>query len=360
VDKAVIKSIQKGVNSSLNCPEEVILSKELLKIHPWFDMARFARGGGEAMAIAVRIARAFTNKEKILFSGYHGWEDWYLSANLNKKSNLDGHLLPGLNPKGVPRSMIKSSIPFDINNLEELDKIIKKNKNNVAAIVIEPARANSLTNKTLIDLKKITKRNQIVLIFDEITTGFRECLGGIHRKYKVYPDIAVFAKSMANGYAMSAILGTENVMQSFQDTFVSSTNWTERIGPTASIATISKLKSTKAHLHIKKIGRQIKKIWKLASHKHGINIDIFGIDSLPGFNFVSEYNNKLNNIFVSKMLDYNILAFRQFKPSYSHSQKNINFYAENLNKTFKHISELDYKEIVSYTEAHSGFKRLFK
>ncbi|MBZ0305533.1 MAG: aminotransferase class III-fold pyridoxal phosphate-dependent enzyme, partial [Anaerolineae bacterium] len=100
VDDAVRKTIDAGNMSTLNCPEEVYLAEKLIELHPWADMVRLARSGGEANAIAIRIARAASGKDKVAICGYHGWHDWYLSANLGDDKNLAGHLLPGLEPKG--------------------------------------------------------------------------------------------------------------------------------------------------------------------------------------------------------------------------------------------------------------------
>ena len=120
VDDAVCEAIRKGVNSSLNCPEEVALAKALIELHPWFGMARFCRSGGEAMSMAIRIARAHAKRDVVLFSGYHGWTDWYLAANLADERGLDGQLMPGLEPNGVPRGLAGTAIPFDANSIESL------------------------------------------------------------------------------------------------------------------------------------------------------------------------------------------------------------------------------------------------
>ena len=240
VDSFVKESIDNGVSSTINAIEEYDLAKLLIKLHPWSSRVRYARGGGEAMSIAVRIARTFTKRETVLFSGYHGWHDWYLSANIKSKKNLSKFLFDGLDPVGVPKNLMNSSIPFDDRNIEKLKKKIKNKENKIAAIIIEPARGNSVDRNYILELKKISKKIGAILIFDEITSGFRMNAGGIHMLHNINPDIAVFAKSMSNGYAMSAIIGKEKVMQSANETFISSTNWTERVGPSAALATIKK------------------------------------------------------------------------------------------------------------------------
>jgi glutamate-1-semialdehyde aminotransferase len=360
VDQAVIESIRSGVNSSLNCPEEVELADILIGLHPWFDMVRYSRGGGEAVAIAVRIARAKTKREIILFSGYHGWSDWYLASNIADDENLDGQLMPGLAPNGVPRGLSGTSIPFNFNELDSLKQLIAGKENQIAAIMIEPARGNEAPLESLQKLKNIAKEIGAVLIYDEITSGFRGCVGGIHRKYKVYPDMAIFAKSMANGYAMSAILGTEDVMQAAQSTFISSTNWTERVGPSAALATIKKYQETKTDEHIISIGQEVQKIWKSTAIKHNLEVEVTGLPSLAAFSFKGDHSVELSTKFVIEMLEHNILGFRQFKASLSHSKDDIKTYAVAVDKVFNNLKNLSDDKFLEFEKAHTGFSRLTK
>ncbi|HOF42835.1 MAG TPA: aminotransferase class III-fold pyridoxal phosphate-dependent enzyme, partial [Candidatus Moranbacteria bacterium] len=241
VNDAVVKVIKTGNMSSLNAREDVELAELLCSLHPWADMVRYARTGGEAMAMAVRIARAKTRKDKVLFCGYHGWHDWYLSANLSNDAALDGHLLPGLNPLGVPRSLRGLSFPFRFNDVDAFRKLITAHKGNVCAVVLETVRNEDPQQAFLREIREVTIREGIVLIADEITAGWRLNLGGAHLKYDLNPDISVFAKAISNGYPMAAILGKSQVMRAAQDSFISSTYWTERIGPAAALATIKKM-----------------------------------------------------------------------------------------------------------------------
>ena len=289
VDNAVVKALKDGVSSSLNCYEEIQLARELIELHPWFGMVRFARSGGEAVNIAVRISRAYTKRDIVMFSGYHGWNDWYISSNLSDNKNLDGQLMPGLKPNGIPRGLKGTSIPFEANDITSLNDKIKGKEKNIAAIVIEPARGEEAKPKYLEKLKDRAKEIGAILVFDEITSGFRMCAGGIHRKYKVYPDLAVFAKSMGNGYAISAITGSEKVMESAQSTFISSTNWTDRIGPAAALATIKKYKKNKVNQKIISSGKKVKKIWIENAKSNSLNIKVSGLPSLASFTF--DYKN---------------------------------------------------------------------
>ncbi|MCB1178976.1 MAG: aminotransferase class III-fold pyridoxal phosphate-dependent enzyme [Leptospiraceae bacterium] len=213
VENEVLKVIKDGSMSTLNPYEEVELAELLCDLHPWAEMARFSRSGGEALSIAIRIARACTGKDIVAFCGYHGWQDWYLAANLNDNSNLDNHLLPGLSAKGVPRGLTGTIFPFNYNNLEELNEIVSKHGKNLAAIIMEPSRSKGPDPGFLEGVKEIANKTNSVLIFDEVTSGWRAITGGIHLTYGVNPDMAVFAKAMGNGYPMSAVIGTKAVME---------------------------------------------------------------------------------------------------------------------------------------------------
>ena len=272
VNKAVIEAINNGSMNTLNCPEEIELAELLCKIHPWADMVRYSRTGGEAMAIAVRTARAKTDKDLILFCGYHGWHDWYLSANLADDKSLDGHLLPGLEPKGVPRSLKGTAVPFNYNDTEKFLDLIKKHGDNAAAVVMEPIRNHYPKKGFLETIREITDKMDIILIFDEVTSGWRLNIGGTHLNFKVNPDIAVFGKGMSNGYPMSAIIGKSSVMDIMQDSFISSTYWSEKIGPIAALATLEKLKKKNVPRYLIKIGKNVQEGWKKLVEKHNLNV----------------------------------------------------------------------------------------
>ena len=186
------------------------------------------------------------------------------------------------------------------------------------------------------------------------------CPGGIHRKYKVYPDISVFAKSMANGYAMSAILGTGKVMQAAQDTFISSTNWTDRVGPAAALSTIKKFIKNKVENHLIKIGNEVKSIWINCAEKNGLKIKTSGLPSLCSFSFDSPDSNAMNTRFTVEMLSQGFLGFRQFKPSYAHTVKDLEKYNQSCNKIFKIISEDPKSKNLKIPLHHTGFQRLTK
>ena len=360
VDEAVMRAIRDGVNSSLNCPEEVQLAQALIELHPWFDMVRYARSGGEAMGMAVRIARAHTKRDTVLFSGYHGWNDWYLAANLSDDGNLDGQLMPGLEPNGVPRGLAGSALPFDANSIESLREKIRGQEKKIAAIIIEPARGEDAPAGYLKSLRELASEIGAVLLFDEITSGYRMCAGGIHRNYGVQPDMAVFAKSMANGYAMSVVMGSEKVMQAAQTTFISSTNWTDRIGPTAALATLKKYQRDQVDKHLIETGKKVKEILKVAAANAGLSVNVTGLPSLAAFAFQSSMSTEMNTRFTIEMLKEGFLGFRQFRPSQAHLTADLNYYATAVGKVFERIAADPGCLALDTAKHHGGFQRLTK
>lgn len=362
VDAAVKIRIDNGSMCTLNSPEEIDLAEKLVQLHPWADMVRYARGGGEAMAIAVRIARAHTKKDKVAFCGYHGWHDWYLSANLADDRNLDGHLLPGLEPAGVPRGLKSTSIPFQYNHIDELEAIVEKCEGKLAAIVMEPIRDHEPLVGFLQSVRKIANENDAVLIIDEVSSGFRLTTGGAHLLYGLLPDIAVFAKAMSNGYPMAAVIGKEGVMESTQDTFISSTYWTEGIGPTAALATIEKYERCDVPAHLKKMGIAVQKGWQSAAEKTGIDLEHGGIAPLSHFAVKGEVGLMVQTVYTQLMLERSFLAGKSFYACYAHKNDHVRNYLEATEEVFEIISKsIDNDtigEMLKGPIVSTGFRRL--
>ena len=362
VDAAVIEAVKNGNSSSLNCPEEVELAELLCEIHPWAEMARFARTGGEAMAIAVRIARAYTGKDKIAFCGYHGWHDWYLSANLGTENALGEHLLSGLNPTGVPKGLTGTAIPFRYNHLEELQAIVEENRKDIAAIVMEPIRNIQPQPGFLEGVRALADEVGAVFIIDEISAAFRMNSGGAHLVFGILPDVAVFSKALGNGYPIAAIIGKADIMQAAQSTFISSTNWTERIGPTAALSTIKKHKYVNAGKHLMTIGEQIQAGWSSLAKKNNLNICVGGIPPLSHFSFEYDEAMAMKALFVQLMLKKGFLASTVFYAMYAHQTTHVEKYLEAVNEAFLEIAEANrsgtvYK-LLNGLPATAGFKRL--
>ena len=362
MNKVAIKALKNSSMNTLNPPEDVELAELLLKLHPWAENVRYCRTGGESMSIAIRLARAYNNREKILFCGYHGWHDWYLSANLKSKKSLNQHLLPGLDPLGVPKSLKGTAIPFRFNNFEDLEKIIKKNAKNCAAIVMEPCRETLPSKIFLKELKKIAEKNNTLLIFDEITSGWRIDTCGIHMNLGVYPDMAIFGKTIANGVAMGAIIGKKKVMKNATKTFLSSVFWTEKIGPACAVEFIKKHKKLNLGKILVNKGKKIKKIWIDAAKNSNIDIEINGIDPLASFRLKIPNWEVGITYFIQEMLKKNFLVSDRCYANYMHNEKSINAYNNACREVFNKIAYLNKNnKLINSLDGpvkQMGFKRL--
>ena len=361
VDNAVKSAISKSNISTLNCPEEVELCERLVAMHPWSDMARLARTGGEASAIAVRIARAASGKSKIAFCGYHGWHDWYLSANLKSTDGLKPHLMPGLDPAGVPKSLKNTAIPFNYNNFHELEKIVREH--DIGTIKMEVSRNQKPENNFLKKVRDLCNKKKIILIFDECSSGFRQSFGGLHKIYGVDPDMAWFGKALGNGYGITAIIGKREIMDYAQSSFISSTFWSERSGPVAANKTLDIMEKTKSWETITEIGSEVQKKWKFLAKKNNINIQLNGIPALSTFSIVSNDWLKYKTFITQEMLKKGYLATNAIFVSVKHNTKILKNYFEILDQLFYQISEFEtgkksVDEKLKGVICHSGFKRL--
>ena len=362
VDTRVHEAIDKGVSSSLNCPEEVELAQLLCEIHPWAQKVRYARGGGEAAAMAIRIARSKTGRDKIAFCGYHGWHDWYLSANLNEGNILEGHLLPGLEPAGVPGALGGTAFPFHYNRADELRAIVAKHKNELAAIIMEPLRNEYPKEGFLEEVQSIAQECNAVFIMDEISSGFRLNSGGAHLLFNITPDIAIFAKAMGNGYPIAAVIGKARIMEAVEKTFISSTSWTERVGPVAALATIRKHQQHNVSGHLMEIGKMVQEGWRNVAKNCGLNISVSGI--YPLSHFVFEYEDALvmKAYFIQELLKKGFLASNIFYAMYAHQREHVEQYLSAVDEVFRDLVELHRKECLRESlegqPAVNGFKRL--
>jgi glutamate-1-semialdehyde 2,1-aminomutase len=362
VDAAVKSAIDNGTMSTLNCAEEVELAELLIGLHPWAEMVRFGRAGGEAMAVATRIARAASGREVVAFCGYHGWHDWYLSANLAQDTALDGHLLPGLEPAGVPRGLAGLMQPFHYGRLDELKAIVAEHGPRLAAIVMEPVRSGEPPPEFLSGVRQIADETGAVLVFDEVTSGFRLNTGGAHLVYGIEPDIAVFAKAIANGYPMAAIIGRAKIMDAAQSTFISSTAWTERVGFAAALATLRKHHDLNVGRHLTRIGRRIQEAWRDAATAAKLPIEVSGIPPLGHFAFQVEEPQSARTLFTQMMLDRGFLASPSFYTMYAHTDEHVDRYASAVREVFAELSTAianrSVQQLLRGPVAHSGFSRL--
>jgi glutamate-1-semialdehyde 2,1-aminomutase len=360
VDAAVGEAITAGNMSTLNCAEEVWLAERLLQIHPWADQVRLARTGGEADAIAIRIARAASGRDNVAFCGYHGWHDWYLAANLGDEQNLAGHLLPGLDPRGVPRNLRSTVFPFRYNDIGELERLVREHE--IGVIQMEVSRNAPPDPGFLPTVRRVASDNGIVLLFDECTSGFRQTFGGLHKLYGVEPDMAVFGKALGNGYAITAVIGRGEVMQAAQTTFISSTFWTERIGPTAALKTLEVMERERSWEKITEIGRGIGQRWHALAQKYGLPVEVGGLPAMIGFNLRSPDRLKYKTLITQEMLKQGFLASTAVYTCLEHTHSVTEHYFQALEPIFALIRDCEQgrniDELLEGPVCHAGFRRL--
>ncbi len=363
VDEAAKAAIDRGGMCTLNAPEEREVAEQLLELHPWADMVRYSKTGGEAMAIASRIARAHTGKDVVLVCGYHGWHDWYLAANLTKGDPLAEVHLQGLMPAGVPKGLAGTNLIFHYNRFDEFEALIAQNEGKIAAVIMEPVRNDFPEDDFLKKIREVTREKGIVLIFDEVSSGFRLCAGGSHLTLGVEPDLAVFAKAMTNGYPLSAIIGKGDVMSAAQDTFISSTFWTERVSLAAAAAAIECFKARRVAEHLIAVGTAVQEGWRQSAGRHGLKIHVGGIYPMSHFSF--EYPQPLayKTFFTQEMLKKGFLAGTMCYASLAHTEELVRLYLQACDEVFAEVKRLITAEggvtgALEGAVCHSGFERL--
>lgn len=362
VTDAVVRAVQAGNMATLNAPEEVELAELLMELHPWAEMVRYARSGGEAMAIATRLARAASGKDLILFSGYHGWSDWYLAANIADNEALDGHLLSGLQTAGVPRPLKTTAVPFAFNDVKAFNQAIDRYGDSIGVVVLESIRNDAPTEAFRNAVHETVHRMNIPLVVDEITAGFRLNVGGAHMVVGWQPDIAVFAKGMSSGHPMAAILGKREVMNQAQRTFVSSTYWTDKTGPVAALATIRKMREVNAPAHLEMVGKTVQKAWVEIGAAHGLDVHAGGIYPLSHFEIGGQNRLAIKTAFTQAMFDRGYLANWSLYATTAHTNDLLERYLEACGGAMKEIAPFvkdnSVERYLKGPVAHSGFQRL--
>ena len=265
-----------------------------------------------------------------------------------------------MNPSGVPKGLKNTVFPFNYNDFVELEKICKIHE--IGIIKMEVTRNAGPENNFLQKVRKLADERGIILIFDECTSGFRETFGGIHKKYSVEPDMAMYGKTIGNGYALTAVVGKREIMSSAEDTFISSTFWTERIGPSAALKTLEVMQRIKSWEIITEIGNKVRVGWKKISESNDIKISIEGIPSLSSYRF-NDNNLILQTYVAQEMLKKGFLASDRFYACIAHDDTKINLYLESLDDVFKAINKninngIKIQQLLNGPVRHSGFKRL--
>lgn len=330
VDLAVFGVIARGNVSTLNCPEEVLLADVMLELNPKMDMVRFGRSGNDACQIALRIAREYTGARRFAICGYHGWQI--------------GHP-PQLDPDCNPFEYGDTNGFFAMADAEEPQ-----------IIMMEPVRSKPVNIEFLKAVREYCDITGAVLIFDEIASGFRCNLGGYHQLTNVNPDIVLYGKAMGNGFAISAVVGKREVMKAALNTFISSMQWSERLGPVAGLATIEKMDRIKAQETIMKVGKTVKNLWQQAAIHAGLEIEISGLDPLATFAFVNDDDRVKMTTFTQEMLKKGYLASGQFYASVCHTPDEVALYREAANEVFEGIASGSLQ--LEGDPAQPGFRRL--
>jgi glutamate-1-semialdehyde 2,1-aminomutase len=359
VTKAVTRAVRDGNMSTLNCPEEVELAKTLVALHPWSDMARFARSGGEACSIAVRIARAASGRDGVLFCGYHGWGDWYLAANLAHSKNLDGQLLPGLEPKGVPRALEGTATPFAYGDVAGFRA---KLKTGVGVVIMEVQRHKEIDARFLKELARLTRRSGAVLVYDEVTSGFRQRPGGMHTLHGLEPDIVVLGKAMGNGHPIAAVVGRRKVMQAAQRTFISSTYWTERTGYAAALEVIRRFEKEPVARQLTETGARLRRGLADVCARAGVDADVAGLPAVPILQLKGDDAALAKTLFIQEMLAKGYLASNVIYASLAHTRGMVDAYLSATERAFAAVADArkkgDLRRRLKGPACHTGFRRL--
>jgi glutamate-1-semialdehyde 2,1-aminomutase len=362
VNDAVIKAISNGSMSTLNSWEEVTLAETLIELHPGMEMVRFARTGGEANAIAIRVARAASGRELTAVCGYHGWHDWYLAANLVRPDSLKGLLLPGLKPEGLPPQLSGTTLTFQYGDIEGIERIASEHNEQLGVICVEVQRGREPDLKFLKKIQDIGRSIGAVVIFDEISSGFRLSIGGIYKNYGLAPDMVVLGKALGNGYAVSAALGKRHVMEAAQGSFISSSYWTERTGFAAALETIRQFEKQDGISQLTALGECFSTEVGASLKESGLDIEVDGMITVPLLRINEIDPLAVKTFLTQELLKLGYLASPNIYLSTAHSEKLIKDYAADLASVGKRLRLLlDNQELRSAIDGpicHSGFQRL--
>lgn len=363
VVEAVTQKIREGSMCSQNPVEEVELAERLCAIHPWAQQVRYARGGGEIASVAVRIARATTGRDVVAICGYHGWADCYIAVNLGETADMRGKVLEGMCPDGVPEALRATTVGFHFDSFEEFDRIIAQYGHRLACVMIETARSSDPAPGFMEHVRAETRRVGALMIMDEITVGWRNNHGGYHLKLGVTPDMAIFGKCLGNGHPISAVIGTAAAMEGAHRAFISSTYWTESVGPTAALVALKEMERTRVWEHVWKVGQEVTDVWTKLGKKHSLPIhtgDCF--PTLNHFNF-TQYPMELKTLFTQMMLSQGFLAGTQYYPTLAHNSAITEKYAAAVDIVFEQLADIlrrgDVEKVLKET-CEADFGRLVK
>ncbi len=324
VNEAVINQVHKFASGSLQSELEVQLAEKLCEIIPCAEMVRFVKNGGDATTAAIRLARAFTGREVVLMSGYHGMHDWSIGASQNNK--------------GVPKAVCELTKYFTYNDLADLEAKLRENE--VAAVILEPIQSNGPKEGYLEAVKELTHKYGAILIFDEVVSGFHYALGGAQEVFGVSPDLVAFGKGMGNGYPISAVAGRKDLLEQIeQGVFISTTFGGDSIAMAASLATLNILSQPGFYDHILKIGTMIRNGIQERIDKYDLN-DVLSVSGMPvhcglafeGHGSLSYLD--IQSVYSQTMIQNGILVFAIYFLNSHHTEKEAQAYLDATDKAF--------------------------
>jgi glutamate-1-semialdehyde 2,1-aminomutase len=365
VVEAVREQALKGTGLTINHPLEVELAEALIEIIPCAEMVRFCKGGGEADAIAIRIARGVTGRDKVAFCGYHGWHDWYLAANLADENALNAHLMPGINSDGVPRGLTGTAIPFEFNNIDSLRSVLQANEGETAAIIMEAARSFIPQPGFLEAVRELATKHDAVLIFDEVVTGFRLALGGAQEYFGVIPDMATYAKTISNGFALGAVVGKREVMECARDLFISSVYWAEATGLAAGLASVGAMREVSLCGLVWRLGQRFMERMQQIIRDSGVPAECVGLPPVPFIMFRHKdaaVNNEMVTLYMQEMAKRGVFVSTVNYFCAQHTEDDVDRALEAAEATFETIARgLDTGDVKGLLECpvrQAGFRRL--
>ncbi len=364
VNAAVHRRVSLGSYCTLASPEEVELADLLLELHPWAGKVRYARGGGEALALAVRIARAATGRSGVAFCGYHGWSDWYLAANLGDEAALDGHLLPGLQPQGVPRELAGTAVPFRYNDPASFQSAMEKMRGKLAAVVMEPMRSEMPRDGFVQQVADACRAAGAVFVLDEVTSGWRFGFPGAAPGLGITPDIAVYAKAMSNGFPSGAVVGRNEVMQGADSSFISSSYWTDGVGPAAALACVRKMRRHSVQAQVWQLGERLQQALRDAASRHpSLRIQVGGMPCAPSFAFqLGGESAAAKALCIRGMLARGFLFSSQLYAMWPHTEDHVKAMTAALDEVLAGIAQISeggrLRAEAGVAEISTGFARL--
>jgi glutamate-1-semialdehyde 2,1-aminomutase len=314
VDEAIKNQLNNGIIFSLPSDLEMQLSEKLIELIPCAEMVRFGKNGSDVTSAAIRLARAHTGRDRIAVSGYHGWHDWYIGTTAR---NL-----------GVPKCVQELSSKFIFNDPDSLERLFKTDPTGFSAVILEPAGACEPEDGFLERVRELCDQYGVVLVFDEIVTGFRVDMGGAQRKYGVTPDLATFGKAMANGMPISTIVGKREIMKLMDDIFFSGTFGGETLSLAAALATITKLEKINAPEVFERIGRNIRDAVQSIITDFELDdiVSVAGVDWWPRI-VVDAYGKnsqiEMNTLLRQELIEHGIFMGGGFNLSIAHNDDNI-------------------------------------